>query len=135
METNRIRVMKGKYKGQEANVLINNYDDEVLATDLDGFSYGRIPKEDVRFLTPVKFEGKFIAIGDTVTDNDCNSGVVEDCLFWNGGDCIVIKDEDGSRWIRKSYYLISHETGLEETKEMTVKEISEKLGYEVKIVK
>lgn len=32
-------------------------------------------------------------------------------------------------------YGILKETGLEEVKEMTVKEISEKLGYEVKIIK
>jgi len=130
--TNKVRVMKstvdsnnGKMNemiGQEFEVhTIDQHNKEVRVYNKDKSYRFWFNESDVRFLTPAKFKGNSIAIGDYVERLDGNKGIVTGFYEYDGETRIVLETKEDGSWIFTEDEITAHNTGLNETIEINGK--------------
>ena len=129
--TDRVRVMMNskytdieeinKMVGKEFDVKTNSHFDKAVAVSTkDESDYYWFNETDVRYLTPLKFEGNSIAIGDYVEKSNVK-GIVTSFIVYDGVNRIVIEDEEyGTRDISERS-ITAHNTELNETIEVNGK--------------
>lgn len=94
--------------------------------------------DNAQILTPVKYDGEYIGIGDTITYDD-DEYVVYDYV-WDDGEfklyAVGDNDLDGDchSFTSEEIHGVKHLIG-EKKKEMTLEEVCKELGRDIKIVK
>ena len=123
--TNKVRVMKNTLNskdeemnemiGQELEVRTNtHYDKKVGVYNKDKSDFRWFNESDVRFLTPAKFKGNSIAIGDYVEGMDSSKGIVSGFYVYDGENKIVLETKEDGSWIVSEENIKAHTTTLEE---------------------
>jgi len=122
--TDKVRVMKdtitseiekmNKMIEQELEVYeICPHDNTVCVYNKDKSDYWYFNESDVRFLTPAKFEGNSIAIGDYV-EGEADKGIVTGLFECDGETRIAFETEKDGTITFSEENITAHNTGLEE---------------------
>ena len=118
--TNKVRVMRNtrtpgikamkEMIGQELDVKhIDLQNNNVAVCTKDKSDYWYFNLSDVRFLTPAKFEGNSIAIGDYVEGMDGIKGIVTGFFDYDGETRIVVETKEYGRWIVSEDEITDHD--------------------------
>ena len=123
--------------GKELKAKWVDYGDKTVALFTeDNSTYWWFNFSDVQELTPLSHEGKRIAIGDEI-DRGCGHWVTVHGYYWDGYEWVLVchkRNDKNNCWSVWQEDINGHRIPTQE-KEMTVAEVSEALGYNVKIVK
>jgi len=131
--TNKVRVMKstvGLGNNQEINEMIGQelevhticpHDNTIRVYNKDKSDFWWFNESDVRFLTPAKFKGNSIAIGDYVERLDGNKGIVTGFYEYDGETRIVVERKKNGTMTFNEENITAHNTGLNETIEINGK--------------
>jgi len=122
--TDKVRVMKDtrtpgikamkEMIGQELEVYeICPHDNTVCVYNKDKSYHFWFNESDVRFLTPAKFEGNSIAIGDYV-EGEAGKGIVTGLFECDGETRIAFETEKDGTITFSEENITAHNTGLEE---------------------
>jgi len=118
--TNKVRVMRNtedsnneeinEMIGQELEVYeICPHDNTILVYNKDKSDFWWFNESDVRFLTPAKFKGNSIAIGDYVERLDGNKGIVTGFYEYGGENKIVLETKEDGNWIVSEETITDHD--------------------------
>ena len=108
--------------GQEFEVhTIDQHNKEVRVYNKDKSYRFWFNESDVRFLTPAKFKGNSIAIGDYVERLDGNKGIVTGFYEYDGETRIVVERKKNGTMTFNEENITAHNTGLNETIEINGK--------------
>ena len=129
--TNKVRVMRNtedsnneemkEMIGQELEVYeICPHDNTILVYNKDKSDFWWFNESDVRFLTPAKFKGNSIAIGDYV-ETISYKGIVTGFYEYDGETRIVVETEKNGTMTFNEENITAHNTGLNETIEINGK--------------
>ena len=131
--TDKVRVMKntvGLGNNQEINEMIGqelevhticSIDNTIRVYNKDKSNHFWFNESDVRFLTPAKFKGNSIAIGDYVERLDGNKGIVTGFYEYDGETRIVVERKKNGTMTFNEENITAHNTGLNETIEINGK--------------
>ena len=118
--TDKVRVMRNtrtpgikamkEMIGQELDVKhIDLQNNNVAVCTKDKSDYWYFNLSDVRFLTPAKFKGNSIAIGDYVERLDGNKGIVTGFYEYGGENKIVLETKENGNWIVSEETITDHD--------------------------
>ena len=127
--TDKVRVMRNTVDsnneemiGQEFDVkYIHLHNNNAGVFNEDKSDYHFFNLSDVRFLTPAKFKGNSIAIGDYVERLDGNKGIVTGFYEYDGETRIVVERKKNGTMTFNEENITAHNTGLNETIEINGK--------------
>ena len=140
--TDKVRVMRNTVDsnneemiGQEFDVkYIHLHNNNAGVFNEDKSDYHFFNLSDVRFLTPAKFKGNSIAIGDYVEGMDSSKGIVSGFYVYDGENKIVLETKEDGNWIVSEETITDHDmtirTGTIETngKKYNKEEVESKLS-------
>ena len=115
--TDKVRVMRNTVDsnneemiGQEFDVkYIHLHNNNAGVFNEDKSDYHFFNLSDVRFLTPAKFKGNSIAIGDYVERLDGNKGIVTGFYEYGGENKIVLETKENGNWIVSEETITDHD--------------------------
>ena len=115
--TDKVRVMRNtedsnneEMIGQEFDVkYIHLHNNDVAVFNEDKSDYHFFNLSDVRFLTPAKFKGNSIAIGDYVEGMDSSKGIVSGFYVYDGENKIVLETKEDGSWIVSEDEITDHD--------------------------
>ena len=115
--TDKVRVMRNTVDsnneemiGQEFDVkYIHLHNNNAGVFNEDKSDYHFFNLSDVRFLTPAKFKGNSIAIGDYVERLDGNKGIVTGFYEYGGENKIVLETKEDGNWIVSEETITDHD--------------------------
>ena len=115
--TDKVRVMRNTVDsnneemiGQEFDVkYIHLHNNNAGVFNEDKSDYHFFNLSDVRFLTPAKFKGNSIAIGDYVEGMDSSKGIVSGFYVYDGENKIVLETKEDGSWIVSEENIKAHD--------------------------